>query len=126
MKIIISILVISSFIAKDLASISWQTWFYINQKEITEQKCENKAKPMLNCNGQCYLSKQLKKLEEKEQNHNSKSNPFQKIEKIEMSPFFSEICFIFNLENFSEIINFHYQFPFSKEEFSLVFRPPIC
>lgn len=40
--------------------VNWK----INQTEITEKYCENKANPMLNCNGQCYLSKQLKKQEE--------------------------------------------------------------
>ena len=33
----------------------------LNQNEITEKYCENKAEPMLNCNGKCHLSKQLKK-----------------------------------------------------------------
>lgn len=28
---------------------------------MAEKLCENKANPLLNCNGQCYLSKQLKK-----------------------------------------------------------------
>lgn len=40
--------------------VNWK----INQTEITEKYCENKANPMLNCNGNCYLSKQLKKQEE--------------------------------------------------------------
>jgi hypothetical protein len=28
--------------------------------------CENKAKEAMNCNGSCYLSKQIKKMEEKQ------------------------------------------------------------
>jgi hypothetical protein len=40
--------------------VNWK----INQDEITEKYCENKSQPMLNCNGKCYLSKQLKKQEE--------------------------------------------------------------
>jgi len=35
--------------------------FYINQNEIIEKFCENKAKPELNCNGNCHLSKELTK-----------------------------------------------------------------
>jgi hypothetical protein len=54
--------------------VNWK----INQTEITEKYCENKANPMLNCNGQCYLSKQLKKQEEVqafEQHQNNKKIP---------------------------------------------------
>jgi hypothetical protein len=125
LKLIISILVISSFLAKDLASFAWQTWFYINQQEIAAEKCENKAKPMMNCDGKCYLSKQLKKLEEKESNHNSKSNPFQKIEKIEMLPH----LIAFNFELFQEKnigkTSFFYKPSFSRKEINPLFRPPI-
>ncbi len=35
--------------------------FYANQDEIIEEFCENKAKPELNCNGNCHLSKELNK-----------------------------------------------------------------
>ena len=35
--------------------------FYINQTEITDKLCENKDKPELNCNGHCYLKKELTK-----------------------------------------------------------------
>jgi hypothetical protein len=125
LKIIISILVLSSFLAKDLASFAWQTWFYINQQEIAAEKCENKAKPMMNCDGQCYLSKQLKKLEEKEQNHNSKSNPFQKIEKIEMLPQLLTFDYQIFQENSTEKATFFYKFSFSRKESNSVFRPPI-
>lgn len=43
------------------------TWvfFKANQKIIIEMYCENKAKPELECNGNCYLMKQLKKDEKK-------------------------------------------------------------
>jgi len=33
----------------------------MNQNEIIEEFCENKAKPELNCNGNCHLSKELNK-----------------------------------------------------------------
>ena len=35
--------------------------FYFNQKEIAAIECENKDRPEMNCNGKCYLAKQLKK-----------------------------------------------------------------
>ena len=44
----------------------------INQAEITEKYCINKDKPMMDCNGKCYLSKQLENLELKEKKEREK------------------------------------------------------
>jgi len=76
MRFLVIIFCISGFLAKDVARVSWEIWFKVNQEQIIAEKCENKAIPMMHCNGKCYLAKQLKKLEVKEQDHNSKSNPF--------------------------------------------------
>ena len=84
MRFLIIILCISGFLAKDIARISWEIWFKVNQEQIIAEKCENKAIPMMHCNGKCYLSKQLKKLEEKESEHNSKTNPFSHLLKIDL------------------------------------------
>jgi hypothetical protein len=46
-------------------------YYRVNQDYIAKNLCENRDKPMLNCNGQCYLAKQLKSAEEKEQKSNS-------------------------------------------------------
>ena len=46
-------------------------YYRVNQDYIAKNLCENRDKPMLNCNGQCYLAKQLKAVEEKEQKSNS-------------------------------------------------------
>ena len=40
--------------------VNWK----INQAELTAKYCVNKAKPMLKCNGKCYLAKQLQKAED--------------------------------------------------------------
>ncbi|WP_417875947.1 hypothetical protein [Winogradskyella sediminis] len=37
--------------------------FKLNQKAITEQFCINKAKPELQCNGKCHLTKELQETE---------------------------------------------------------------
>lgn len=76
MRLLVIICCITGFLAKDIARLSWEIWFKVNQEQIIAEKCENKAIPMMHCNGKCYLAKQLQKLEEKEQNHNSKTNPF--------------------------------------------------
>lgn len=46
-------------------------YYRVNQDYIAKNLCENRDKPMLDCNGQCYLAKQLKAAEEKEQKSNS-------------------------------------------------------
>ena len=51
---------------KDIAAFSWNVWFYNNQVELAAKYCVNKKKPMLHCDGKCYLAKQLKKLEQEE------------------------------------------------------------
>jgi hypothetical protein len=40
--------------------------YWVNQTEIAAKHCENKSEPELKCNGKCYLAKQLKKVESKE------------------------------------------------------------
>lgn len=37
--------------------------FFVNQEEITEELCENKDEPVLECNGKCYLMKTLEQEE---------------------------------------------------------------
>lgn len=41
-------------------------YYHFNKVYITQKLCENRNNPKLHCNGHCYLSKQLKKAEEKE------------------------------------------------------------
>ena len=60
-KVIFLTLLLSS---KLLYSVFWQINFIINQKEITRLECENKDKPLMKCNGKCYLAKQLQKVED--------------------------------------------------------------
>jgi len=45
--------------------------YYANYDYIATELCENKDKPFLECNGKCYLEKQLKQV--KHTNHEHKS-----------------------------------------------------
>lgn len=63
---ILSILFAITLLWKDIAAFSWNIWFYNNQIELAAKYCVNKKKPMLHCNGKCYLAKQLQKLEQEE------------------------------------------------------------
>lgn len=61
-----SIVFVMALLWKDIAAFSWNVWFYNNQVELAAKYCVNKKKPMLHCDGKCYLAKQLKKLEQEE------------------------------------------------------------
>lgn len=60
-------------------------YFQLNRDYIAKNLCVNKDKPKLNCNGQCYLAKQLKATEEKEKKSNS-----ERIEKMQEIVLFLE------------------------------------
>lgn len=124
MRTLIVIFCISGFLAKDIARLGWEIWFKVNQEQIIAEKCENKAKPMLHCNGKCYLSKQLEKLEQKEQNHNSKTNPFNSNIKFDFIPTPLEIL---QLETENEINGrpfFQSKIQPIQEFSGFVFHPP--
>jgi hypothetical protein len=42
-------------------------YYYGNKNYIVTALCENKNKPKLQCNGKCFIKKQLKKVEQEQQ-----------------------------------------------------------
>lgn len=58
---IFSFLLLLLFVSKLTYSLIWQVHYELNKAEITARYCENKNRPELHCNGQCYLAKQLQK-----------------------------------------------------------------
>lgn len=95
--------------------------YEINKKAIAEEHCENKDKPQLECNGHCYLSKQLKKAEEKE-------NPIPNFNNLkELSPYVTleiELLYVQN-EIITSFVQASYQISFPIEACpGSVFQPP--
>lgn len=75
----IHFLVFASY--KTFLVLDWK----LNQDAITEKYCVNKDVPMLECNGQCYLAKQLKALKMEEQTERSKyPSPENKLKHFEL------------------------------------------
>lgn len=78
--------------------------YHANYKYIATVLCENKDKPYLECNGKCYLEKQLKNVNHN--NHDHKSTvPQIDFEKYPVSPLdqFSykvKYCLAFSTEQF--------------------------
>jgi hypothetical protein len=103
--------------------VNWK----VNQAEITEKYCVNKAKMNMHCDGKCYLSKQLKLQEDEEQADLSKKN-LPKLKKLKGIEVFSEIESLaininteFELQNkpSSEIV-----LSYTFEDINLCFQPP--
>jgi hypothetical protein len=103
--------------------VNWK----LNQAEITEKFCENKAKMNIHCDGKCYLSKQLKLQENEEQADLSKKQ-LPKLKKIKEIEVFSEFEYVsininaeFELQNKPNTqINLNY----NSEDVNLCFQPP--
>jgi hypothetical protein len=88
----VSILLIVLLSAQSLYKLGLVTYFEINREYIATVLCINKKEPAKHCNGQCYLKKNLKKADSKE---NTPVNTIR--EKIELQACVVE-DFIFDLD----------------------------
>lgn len=97
-----------------------QAEFYLNRSYIAENLCVNKDKPMMHCNGNCYLSKKLKAQQKQDQ-----EAPVSKSQTFDVMPFFVPKLFI--IEGTASHPKIHY---YIKDEslvsyfHSSVFHPP--
>jgi hypothetical protein len=55
-------------------------YFVLNNEYVAKVLCENKNRPELHCNGQCYLAKKLKAAEQQERQNMANLLKTQKIE----------------------------------------------
>ncbi len=74
---------ISSPVLIKTGLLGWYVW---NKAEIIARECINRNKPEKQCNGKCYLAKQLKKIDNPAQN-NGPALPVKLWEKAETSAF---------------------------------------
>ena len=127
MRLLFTIFLTTALLGKSFFFLGWEVWYKLDQTRIAKEKCENKDKPAMKCNGKCYLAKQLKKLEAEELKNASskKHNPF--TGKIEL-----QSCTILQIEPsvFSSFISepkkhfYMYASLHSKEHLSAIFHPP--
>src|SRR5688572_29795100 len=66
LKKILALFLLSAILLQIFMHLGIGVYYHLNKALIIRQLCENKDNPTLHCNGRCYLSKQLKKAEEKE------------------------------------------------------------
>ncbi len=96
--------------------------YSLNKKFITDNFCVNKNKPQLHCNGKCYLSKNLKQAQEKDENGYGYSYSFSCF--VFLKPEITASHFVFYLNK--EKITPHSQSLHTSIYSNDVFHPPGC
>ncbi len=118
---ILAFTVIAVFVLQIVAKFSILVNYAVNKEYIAKAFCENKAKPILHCNGKCHLKKQLEKQEKKEKPTSTSAK-----EKFEVT-YFSETRSLFNIQpiyfEVKKIVG-HYSSDFSDQNIESVFHPP--
>jgi len=66
MKKIVGLALVLALGFQFLMKLGILTYFQLNKAYIIEVFCENKAKPQLHCDGQCFLAKKLQEAEDRE------------------------------------------------------------
>jgi len=72
-KKLVSILLLLALIGSNFSRYFVFASFQINKQYIVEKLCENRKRPQLQCNGNCYLMKKLKQAEESEKKQAEKN-----------------------------------------------------
>ena len=96
--------------------------YYANYDYIATELCENKDKPYLECNGKCYLQKQLKEINHN--NHEHKSTiPQINFDDYPVSPLDQ---YSYQLKDFKELsVQKSYFVSYTSQDFiKSVFKPP--
>lgn len=96
--------------------------FYVNQQVISQTLCENRNLPAKQCNGKCYLGKQLKEDDKKEKH----SIPFSANEIFQEFIGTKYPLFYFPVNMNSEVKNYtsFYSFAYTHTYFSEIAHPP--
>ena len=121
MKNIIFIIIIAVFLKPIFPVIEYA----VNYEYISKVLCENKAKPMMHCNGKCHLMKELAKAAENEKPASSDKKGYSPVLEVlffeEIKPFAIAAVSFLNNEN----CNYIYSNLYSNSHLESIFRPPI-
>lgn len=85
-----SIFFIIALLAQFVVKLGVEVHFVLNQEEIIEAFCVNKDAPEMQCNGKCYLKKQLEKVEQTSNGEQDDQSDNKRSTKRNQSPEFSE------------------------------------
>lgn len=123
---IASIVLLCALLQTVVGKTAVWAWYKANQAYVAQTLCENKAKPAKNCNGKCYLAKQLKKAEGETENKQAPTLPAGLKEIKEAQPeTASGIDFSAIISTSSSAKSFKYIQPVSANYSNVLLRPPI-
>lgn len=108
--------------APALMKIGILTWYEANIDYVSRTLCENRDRPMMHCNGKCFLKKQLEKADGLDAQGKAR---LAEISKIELPAFL--LPAIFQLRPAipeKESFGFAYQEPSPEEVILRIFHPP--
>ena len=103
----------------------WGTiaYFHLNREYIAKVLCENRQRPELKCNGQCYLAKKLKQQED-----NKDKETANRVQNLPVLQLFTQAVdsfkFDFDYSQFLEKPRFFYQLVIYIFPASRLLRPP--
>lgn len=66
MKKLVTLLLVFIVLLQSSTKMAIVAYYQINKDFISSTLCENKAKPMMHCDGKCYLKKKIKAQESNE------------------------------------------------------------
>jgi len=89
LKIFATIFLTFSIFIQTFSTFIIQADFFLNRSYIAKNLCVNRNKPIMHCNGKCYLTKKLKDQERQDQ------SPVSKTERFDVQPFFPPQPFSF-------------------------------
>lgn len=118
MKFVAAIFLLLIVLMQTFSSFLIEADFFINQDYIAKNLCVNRDKPMMHCNGKCFLAKKLKE-------DGKSQSPASKSEKSDVMPFFVPAPYSFN--DFSQVDKLAY---FIKDDNTIssfsrfIFHPP--
>lgn len=100
----------------------------MNEAYVAEELCENKEKPVLKCNGKCYLAKQLQAAEEVKKDASEEKNSSKTIKvpvQILKWDKITSVTAVWNkIPSIEEQPIFHYSEISSKEKIKEFLNPP--
>ena len=116
-------------LSKILFGFIWQLHFYANQQTIIAQECINKNRPEMNCNGTCYLAKQLKKADlELEKKKEDQQRSLNQLKGIEVGEFLAQenefLLILFSIISETNQATFGYSNTYNFQAESTIFHPP--
>ncbi|HZW66162.1 MAG TPA: hypothetical protein VFF23_10765 [Hanamia sp.] len=76
MKVFSTIFLLTTIFIQTFSTYFIKAEFYLNQTYIAETLCVNRDKPMMHCNGKCYLSKKITEQQKKDHSPVSTTEKF--------------------------------------------------